>query len=52
MCEICKWIEENNLLTRPMRLKVPYENSDMFSRYVSPYIKVKYCPKCGRRLKK
>lgn len=52
MCRICIWIETLNLFKEPMTLKVPSPGVSLFSRYESDLFKVKYCPACGRRLKK
>ena len=52
MCEICKWIEEYQMPLFPMRLRVPASPVSAYCNYESVDFKMKYCPKCGRRLKK
>lgn len=49
MCEVCKWIEENEATKKRVKLLIPMK---YFSGYESPDFKIKYCGKCGRRLGK
>lgn len=49
MCEICKWIKEFEATKKPAKITIPLTYS---IGYESPSFKLRYCPKCGRRLDK
>ena len=49
MCEICKWIKEFEATKKPANITIPLTYS---IGYESPSFKLRYCPKCGRRLDK
>lgn len=56
MCEICKWAQERNLAClgekEPVQIQLPMAIATHAYGLQSPIFKMKYCPKCGRRLKK